>query len=115
MLDLMIEMAIADIKANHRAGGDNSRLPLQAERAVRQVFEHFGNSFSEQSVVVLLFDDAVKLQKSSAVVPDLKEFAIKLLVPFIAGAVRQQMGPEYDRLLQSRLEELAPSPWAFAE
>ncbi len=111
MLQDLIDETVEEILANHREDGSNQ--PIQAARAAQQVLGRY--NLTATLFLERIFGEAVRVQEECEIVSDWYKFARTSLADFIAEAAKRQMGAEYDRLLHSRIEALAPSAEAYAE
>lgn len=104
MIDSLVNETVEEILSNERQDGLD--LPMQAERAARQVLSR--QDLSSPIFVERLFEESIAREFDDPVIGDWYKFVRTSLVDFIGAAAKQQMGDEYDRLLDGRLEQLAP-------
>jgi hypothetical protein len=105
MLQNLVDETIEEIYSNAREDGLN--LPIQAERAARQVLGR--HNLSSTLILERLFSEVVRMQEERSVLPHWDKLHSTSLTDFIAKAAKQQMGGEYQHLLHERYETLAPS------
>jgi len=105
LLTVIVDETVQEIQADVREDGLD--LPLQAERAARQVLRR--PFVTQPGVLERLYSEMMEMQEERRVVADWYEFACTSPSEFIAAAAKQRMGDEYQRLLHSSLEALAPT------
>lgn len=106
-LQSLIDQTVEEIQFGWREDGHNGKLPLQAERAARQVL---GQCDLRSPVFIeQLFEEAIAFEIGHQVFGDWSKFVRTSLIDFIGEAAKQQMGSDYPRLLHERLEALAPT------
>ena len=107
----LIDETIEDVRLGSR--DDGSPYPIQAMNAAKQVLAR--HNLSSLGIQEHLYWQMILMQNDRRIRRDAQHLASTSLVDFIAEAAKQEMGDEYERLLQGRLDALSPAKTAYAE